>query len=207
VNSTMTGAAPPGWYPDPAGERQWRVWTGDRWSELTRPYATASMRSDVSGDLGLIKALYRLVRYGIVAAFTGLGSVVGVLAHWPGTAHPVTPTFAAIGIDAGLSLLIFGTICFAFAARELEGRWTLWALIPAVNFVGVNALITRRLGGRPLQRVSAEIILLALFAARFHAQPWLCIAPVIAAVGQLGWTTSLIQQLSGTATVSPPVVS
>lgn len=205
MNSTASDATPPGWYPDPASERQWRVWTGDRWSELTRPYGPVDSPSNVGGDLELIKALYRLVRYGIVAVFTGLGVFVSVLAHWPGTAHPVTHTFAAIGIDAGLTLLVLGTASFALGARELEGRWTVWAVIPGVNIVVVNALITQRLGGRPLQRVGAEVVLLMLFVDRFHVQPWLCIAPVIAAVGQLVWTSSLIDQLSGSASLAPPV--
>jgi hypothetical protein len=205
VNSTVFGSTPPGWYPDPASERQWRVWTGDRWSELTRPYGPVISPSNVSGDLELIKALNRLVRYGIAAVFTGLGVVVSVLAHWPGTAHPVTPTFAAIGLDAGLSLLILGTVSFALSAKELEGHWTAWDIIPGVNIVVVNILVTRRLGGRPLQRVAAEAVLLILFVARFHAQPWLCIAPAIAAVGQLAWTSSLIDQLSGSASLAPPI--
>lgn len=205
MDSTTPGAAPPGWYPDPSGERQWRVWTGDRWSELTRPFGPSVAPLHVKGDLELIKALYRIVRYGIIAIFTGLGAIVSVLAHWPGSAHPVTHTFAAIGMDTGLALLVLGTACFAFGAKEFEGRWTVWAVIPGVNLIIVNALITRRLGGRPLQRVGAETIFVVLYVLQFHEQPWLCIAPVVAAIGQFSWTSSLIDQLSGSAPWPPSV--
>lgn len=205
MTSTTPSDTPAGWYPDPAGERRWRVWTGDHWSELTRPYGPERPVPSSIDNLELVKALYRLIRYGIVALFTGLGVVVSVLAHWPGTAHPVTRAFAAIAMDTGLSLLVLGTACFAFGAKELEGRWTVWAVIPGVNLIGFNVLVTQQLGGRPLQRVGAETLLLALFIARFHVQPWLCIAPAIAAVGQLGWTKSLLDKLSTSASSTPPV--
>jgi hypothetical protein len=38
VSISATSPIPPGWYPDPAGARQWRVWTGTTWSDATRPY-------------------------------------------------------------------------------------------------------------------------------------------------------------------------
>lgn len=65
MSSPSPSTVPPGWYPDPSGERQWRVWTGMQWSDLTRPYR-ASAATSVANDLALITALHRLVRYGIV---------------------------------------------------------------------------------------------------------------------------------------------
>ncbi len=206
MSSTLPSTPPPGWYPDPAGDRQWRVWTGAQWSQLTRPYGLLA-DGDLGSRLTLIQALHRLVRVGIVGLFAGLAIVVGVLAHWPGTAHPVTPTFALIALDAGLALLIIGTACFAFAGRELVGRWSPWTFVPGVNLMVVNALVTQRLGGRPGRRVASESILIAIFIAQFHVQPWLCIAPAIVAVGQSSWTTSLIEHLSGPATGSSPGAS
>jgi hypothetical protein len=207
VSSPSPSAVPPGWYPDPSGERQWRVWTGVQWSELTRSYGPPIAAALVASDLGLIVALQRLVRYGFVGVYAGLGIVVGVLAHWPGTAHPASRAFAVIASDAGMALMVIGTVSVAFAARELEGHWSAWALVPGVNLMVVNALVTRRLGGRPGRRVVSETVLVALFVVQFHVQPWLAIAPVIVAVGQSRWTSSLIERLTGSATQSSPAAS
>jgi hypothetical protein len=204
VSSPSPSTVPPGWYPDPSGERQWRVWTGMQWSDLTRPYGAPAATS-VASDLALITALHRLVRYGIVGVYAGLAVVVGVLAHWPGTAHPASRAFAVIASDAGMALIVIGTVSVAFAARELEGRWSAWALVPGVNLMGVNALVTRRLGGRPGRRVVSETVLIALFIVQFHVQPWLAVAPAIVAVGQSQWTSSLIERLTGsTSRASSP---
>jgi hypothetical protein len=134
-----------------------------------------------------------------VGTFAGLAIIVGVLAHWPGTAHPASLTFCVIASDAAMALLVIGSACFAFAARELHGRWSPWALLPGVNLMWVNALVTRRLGGRPARRVASETVLLVLFVIQFHVQPWLGVAPMVAAVGQAQWTSTLVAQLAGPA--------
>lgn len=192
---------PSGWYPDPSGARQWRVWTGTQWSTLTRPYDEAAVASIVP-DLSLIQALHRLVRYGIVGVFAGISVVVSVLAHWPGTAHPVSESFAVGACNLAVALILIGSACFAFAARELEGHWTTWAFIPGVNLLAVNAVVTRRLGGQPLRRVGAEAVLMVLFVAQFHAEVWLCVAPVIVAVGQSRWIATLIDHLLSSSSTS-----
>jgi len=76
---------PPGWYPDPGGARQWRVWTGTTWSELTRPYGAPVLEVPLSSSLGLVNSLHRLTRYGVVDLYAGIGLIVSMLAHWPGT--------------------------------------------------------------------------------------------------------------------------
>jgi hypothetical protein len=120
VSLTSPSPAPPGWYPDPAGERQWRVWTGAQWSHLTRPYGPLVDANQVSTHLTLLQALRRLLRYGIVGSFSGLAIIVGVLAHWPGTAHPASLTFCVIALDAGLALLVIGSASFASAVGPLD---------------------------------------------------------------------------------------
>jgi hypothetical protein len=203
--SSSTTPVPSGWYPDPSGTRQWRVWTGSTWSELTRPYGDVAPAPSIVSDLSLIQALHRLVRYGIAGDFAGISILVSVLAHWPGTAHPVSEWFAVAACNVAVALIIIGSACFAFAGRELEGRWTPWALIPGVNLFAVNVVITKRLGGQPLRRVGAEAILMILFVAQFHAEPWLCLAPVVVAVGQSQWTATLIDYLLISS--APPVAT
>jgi Protein of unknown function (DUF2510) len=205
--SLSSAPVPSGWYPDPSGARQWRVWTGTQWSELTRPYGELAPARSIVSDLSLIQALHRLVRYGIAGDFAGISILVSVLAHWPGTAHPVSEWFAVAACNVAVALVIIGSACFAFAARELEGHWTPWAFIPGVNLFAVNAVVTKRLGGQPLRRVGAEAVLMVLFVAEFHAEAWLCVAPVIVAVGQSQWITTLIDHLLISSPPSSPVAS
>ena len=205
--SLRESSVPSGWYPDPSGERQWRVWTGREWSELTRPYGDVAPTPSIAAHLPLIQALHRLVRYGIAGDFAGISILVSVLAHWPGTAHPVSEWFAVAACNVAVALVLVGSACFAFAARELERRWTLWAFIPGVNLFCVNAIVTTRLGGKPLRRVGAEAVLMALFVAQFHAEAWLCVAPAIVAVGESQWITTLIEHLLVSSSPSSPAAS
>jgi hypothetical protein len=201
--SSSTSTVPSGWYPDPSGARQWRVWTGSEWSTMTRAYGDAVSAPSIANDLALIQALHRLVRYGVAGDFAGISILVSVLAHWPGTAHPVSQWFAVAACNVAVALLLIGSAGFAFAARELEGRWTAWALIPGVNLFAVNALVTKRLGGQPLRRVGAEVVLMVLFVVQFHAEAWLCVAPVIVAVGQSQWIATLIEHIVNSSPSSP----
>jgi len=196
VSNSSTNSPPPGWYPDPSGQRQWRVWTGTTWSELTRPYGEPVSTPTLVDSLPLISALNLLVRFGIVAVFSGLGLVVSVLAHWPGTHQPAPLWFAEAASDLGVGLLVVGSVLFAFALHELMGRWTPLAFIPAVNIFAVEALVSGRLSDRsPLPRVTTDAVLLALFVVGAHNAPWLAAGLGIVALGQLQWTAALLDQL------------
>lgn len=196
MSLSSPGSAPPGWYPDPNHVRQWRVWTGSQWSEVTRSYGQPAAPSVLGASLALLSALHRLVRYGITATFAGLGLIVSILAHWPGTAHPTNAALAATLLDAGFALLLIGSVCYAFAARELLGRWSIEALLPGVNIVVVSATIASRLSGRSaLRRVVSESVLLVLFIVQGHAQLWLGVAPVIIALDHARWTGALVDTL------------
>jgi hypothetical protein len=116
----------------------------------------------------------------------------------------VTEWFAVAACNVAVALIIIGSACFAFAARELMGHWTPWAFIPGVNLIAVNTVVTRRLGGQPLRRVGAEVVLMVLFVAQFHAEVWLCVAPVIVAVGESRWIATLIEHLLSSSKPSTP---
>ena len=198
MSLTPTDSSPPGWYPDPSGERQWRVWSGTRWSNVTRPYGDPVAPVSLAASLDAVRALHRLVRYGVVAVFAGLGLVVSVLAHWPGTAHPIGEPIAAVLSDTGVALFAIGTACYAFALRALQGRWTLVAFVPGANVVALSGLLTQRVGGRsPLVRVTSEVVLLALFVSQSHTQVWLGIAPALVALDHARWSDALATRLSG----------
>ncbi len=198
-----TSEVPMGWYPDPSGERQWRWWTSSAWTAATIPYGERETAVRIVSDIALIQALHRLVRYGIAMFFIGLATLVSVQAHWPGSAKPVSETFAVTLSNVAVAMVLFGSVCFAFAARELEGRWTWWAYVPVLNLFVVLSVVTRRLGGRPLQRVGADVFLLVLFVVQFHDETWLCIAPVILAVGESTWVAALIEKLLSAPSATP----
>ena len=98
--SNVTSAVPPGWYPDPSGERQWRVWNGTEWSDMTRPYGTPVTAKEPVNHLGIselatLNSLRRLTQFGILAYYAGFALLVGLVAHWPGHDHPVSARFAS----------------------------------------------------------------------------------------------------------------
>ena len=71
------------------------------------------------------------------------------------------------------------------------------AVIPGVNFLLVSALVAQRLGRPSLVRNSADVVMLAAFAASSHAHAWLVVAPVIVALSQTLWVSALVDQLKG----------
>jgi hypothetical protein len=205
MSISQPGTVPPGWYPDPAGGRQWRVWTGTAWSSLTRPYgARVNARArDTTSDLALARALQRVTTIGALGVLGGLGLLVSVLAHWPGTADPTPRWFAVSASGVALVLLVIGSATYALAVKALRGRWTLDAVVPGLNYLVVGVLAARRLGRPSALRVTAEVVLLVIFATSAHVDAWLGVAPVIVTVGQSLWLRVLIDQLGATSTPPP----
>jgi hypothetical protein len=197
VSFSTPDAVPAGWYPDPSGTRQWRVWTGSKWSEVTRPYGESRVSARLAANLSLVQALGRVWSVGVVGVVGGLGLLVSVLAHWPGTAHPTPHWFALAASSTAVAMLALGSVVCAFGVRELRGRWSMHAVIPGVNFLLVSALVAQRLGRPSLIRNSADVVLLAAFAASYHAHAWLGVAPVIVAFSQTLWVSALVDRLKG----------
>lgn len=195
MSTSATSPIPPGWYPDPSGSRQWRVWTGADWSGVTRAYGERPDVARPPNAFSLVLALKRVQYLGIVGILGGLGLLVSVLAHWPGTAHPAPTWFAIIASVAATSLLALGTTVCAFGVKELEGRWSLGAFLPGMNLFVASALVNRRLGMRPTWRIISEIVLLVVFAISSRDDLWLCIGPVIVAYLELTWFSALIDRL------------
>jgi hypothetical protein len=199
VSTPATIPVPPGWYPDPAGIRQWRVWTGTVWSDVTRPYGE---KVDASRPaFPLLFALRRVQNLGVVGILGGLGLLVSVLAHWPGTAHPAPEWFAVVASGVAAALLVLGTTVCAFGVKELEGRWSIAAFLPGMNLFVASALVNRRLGMRPTWRIMSEIVLLVAFAFSSRGHLWLCVGPVIVAYIELTWFGALIDRLGARPTV------
>lgn len=194
-------AVPAGWYPDPSGTRQWRVWTGSKWSEITRPYGDSKLPGRLVANLDLVRALGRVWSVGVVGVIGGLALVVSVLAHWPGTAHPTPEWFALIASSTAVAMLALGSVVCAFGVRELRGRWSIDAFVPGINFLVVSTLVAQRLGRSSYVRNLATVIVLTSFATSFHVDVWLGFAPMLVAFGHSLWMRTLVDQLKGPSTI------
>lgn len=197
MSSRPSATIPPGWYPDPSGARQWRVWNGTSWAHLTQPYGPVTGATRLADHLSLLRALRRVRDVGVIGILGGLGLLIGLLAHWPGAAHPVPQWFAFAASQLALALLIVGTAACALGVRELDGRWSVRAFVPVVNFFVACALVSQRLGRLRSRRLFFEMLLLAAFALFARAQPWLFVGPMVVAFVEASWLAALIEQLSG----------
>jgi Protein of unknown function (DUF2510) len=201
VTFPSPSAIPPGWYPDPDGNRQWRVWTGSEWSDVTRAYGEPVAASSVAGSFPLIQALRRVFGLGVVGVLGGLGLLVSVLTHWPGSSHPAPWWFAITASNVAVALLLVGTVVCAFGVKELEGHWSPVAFLPGANLFVASALVTQRLGRTKLWRIASEVMLLVIFAAAARDDLWLCLGPMIVAYVETSWFGALIDQLTGPSTI------
>jgi len=200
--SDVSGQVPAGWYPDPSGERQWRVWSGTQWSTVTRPYAT---RVDVTSpdtfgvkELEQLNSLRHLTRFGILAYYAGFAVLVSLVAHWPGRAHPVPVRFASATLGTAIGLTLIGAISFAASVHSLRGRWTLDAVVPVVNTFAASYWMSRRLGlVNPAPRLAIDAVITVGFAALVGTQPWVGVALASVAFSQLARAYVLIDRLSG----------
>jgi hypothetical protein len=182
------------------------VWTGTQWSEVTRPYGDVAPAPRFAANLVLVQTMRRVLRAGIVGVVGGLGLLVGVLAHWSGTANPAPRWFVLSALDLAVALMIVGSVICAFGVKELKGRWSLEAFVPGVNLFFASALVAKRLGRNQFWRVFSEVVMLVLFVISLHADLWLAIGPVIVAYIETTWFSALVEQLNGpspTDEVSP----
>ncbi len=197
MSDSLPSSTPPGWYPDPSGSPQWRVWTGSRWSELTRPYGARPEISQLLTNFKEVRALRGAARYGIGCVTGAIGLAVGVATHWTHSAQPASQSFLAAAVAVSLALLIVGSAALSFAVNELNGEVTPLAYIPLVNLVTFTALVTHKMGGRPVQRVLSQLVLLALFIASYSTMSWMVVALLIVTIDEISWTNRLIERLSG----------
>jgi hypothetical protein len=145
---------------------------------------------------GLVLALRRVQSVGVLGVVGGLGLLVSVLAHWPGTSHPEPAWFAVAASNVAIALLALGTTACAFGVRELEGRWSPAAFVPGFNLFIASALVNRQLGIRPGTRVLSEVVMLVIFAYAARHDAWLGLAPVVVAYLELTWFNALITRLN-----------
>ena len=139
-------SVPAGWYPDPSGAPQWRVWNGRDWSTVTKRFDSHAPVPAPPVASTTLDAVYWLRVLGVPTFFSGLALLLGTFAHWPGTAHPTSSTWAVVSGTLAIGLLAFATILGATAVRALQGYWSLDAFLPGINLLSVNVLARRTLG-------------------------------------------------------------
>jgi hypothetical protein len=198
---SVTGPIPAGWYPDPSGERQWRVWNGTDWSTVTRPYGEPTRPSPAArlgvDELATLGTLRRLTQFGVLAYYAGVALLVGIVAHWPGHAHPESPRVASAALGAAIGLVMIGSISFATSVRALRGRWSLDAVIPVLNTFAASWWMSRRLGAvNPGFRLFTDAVITVGFVALSPSQPWVGVALASVAFTQLARTYMLIDAMT-----------
>lgn len=169
--------APPGWYPDPSGAAQWRVWNGSTWTEVVRPFDESRPESVVH-DLASLRSQHRLRGYGVLAQFLGLGLLSASL-----NAVLVPRWFFAMAFGSGVGLTVIGSASFAIAARHLRGYWYFSDVVPALNVLSWTMLALRHdrslftLTGQRMWRVII-FCSVVLWASPFEGAPLAALASI-----------------------------
>lgn len=192
----MTNTPPAGWYPDPSGADQWRVWNGQSWTDLTRPYGPAAPARDPVGVALLhdgMRSLRALLRYGIAAYFMGLGLLVSVIVHRPGQDPALSPSLYAALLGAALGFLLIGTAAYAVFLRHFLGRWTLEGLLPGINVIVTTYVVAHHVAPRhAVARVAIEAVIVILFCRYVAIYPAVCVLLAYVAQQHVRVTQSLL---------------
>jgi hypothetical protein len=203
--TTDTPPVPAGWYPDPSGEPQWRVWNGGAWTALTRPFGTTPDRRPFTpADLELERTLRWYARLGLPAWFVGFVALVNALWYGPAAPHPL-PLWERAGLlGVGVVGLTLGTVLLAFTLRALEGRWSASALCPGFNLFAVSSLLSQRLSMPVGRRLLTLAVSLGLFAWRVRVMPAFAVLPGLAALDGATALAIVRRELTGTSTTPHP---
>ena len=206
-----TGASiPPGWYPDPSGERQWRVWNGAAWSNITRAYgppASDPVAPFGPAELDTLSALHRLNRFGLLAYYVGFALVVSVTTHWPGHARAMSLRVASPLLGVAIGLTLIGALAFAAVVRALRGRWSVEAVVPVLNSFVASSLISRRLGiANNTLRLGLDALVTLGYVTLSSTNAWFGVFFASVAAYQYVRSSLLVDVLAGARTSRPAVL-
>jgi len=131
--STPAGSlAPPGWYPDPAGDPGWRRFDGTTWTADTIAYSEA--RELASGHEQAIAATRHLAQVGVVAWFAGAALAVCTYVHRDAFRAAGTSGLFVALLVVGLASLLVGSLAYTRAAAAL-GSLDALGYVPVLNTV------------------------------------------------------------------------
>jgi hypothetical protein len=130
VSGAMAEPPPKGWYPDPTGAPQWRIWNGTTWSEHVRVFSAPA--PPLVSSLEAVRATAVLERGGVVCFFAGFGLLIDATHHHAALTARSPDLYATI-VLIGLALAFFGHVAFARAGAAIAPRDRWLAAVPLVN--------------------------------------------------------------------------
>ena len=142
MSDEQSSAPPSGWYPDPSGAREWRVWNGREWSEAKRPFGDEPIAT--AALLEVITAQNALCRYGVVAYYGGLGLLIDAYHHRPAVDAATSWTTFTVLITLALGAALIGHLAFTRATATLMDHATGAAGMPIINVVQWSRLAFAR---------------------------------------------------------------
>ncbi len=175
IESAEQTAPPPGWYPDPSGEPQWRAWNGRAWTTLTQPYEVSSPIGP--GEIVTLGVLRRLRWSGLPALYVGLALLIGAYDYRPSSipgVNALSGTLWTVEVSLGIGLILGATAVNAVALRLLEGRsrWSQW--VPFFAGWRLTRTLSFRLGAeQSLGRWQIAVSLISVFIALATLNPWI----------------------------------
>jgi hypothetical protein len=204
-----------GWYPDPAGDRQWRRWSEGVWTGDVTPYAPEA--SSLAARMEAIQAQDYLSRIGAPAYFAGFGLLINA-ARQPLSSNATNYLIALCEILA-LALLVIGHMAFSRAASVLASQSRLLCVLPLVNLLAwtywawERATYVLPVARHPLTRrreaangalIAQSLAILLLLVDALTSQPAsrvgaaaLMVIPAIPAAIAIRWSRLLRDDLSG----------
>ena len=215
---TVEDSGPPaGWYPDPAGQRQWRVWNGHSWADATKSFGDDP--HSAAATVPAVRAHDALVRYGVMSYFAGAGLLIDAIHHRPAPFSNSTPGSFLIMSIFGAALFLVGHLCYARALTTLlDGRQPI-VVIPILNLLAwaryvflrgsYSFPVLWRTSGTRTDAVSGAgttQLFLVLFLVGYAFSPlpsnaWLSVGshllPAFVAYVNLRWATQLRHDLAG----------
>lgn len=220
MTNAQVDSPPKGWYPDPTGAPQWRIWNGTTWSEHVRGFSAPA--PPLVSSLEAVRATALLERGGAASYFAGVGLLIDVAHHHAGLDARSPDLFATL-VLLGSALTLFGHVSFARASTLIatHDRWL--AAVPVVNALMWAGWACERasyplpIARRPvrLRRGSAESVrfVQSLSIAALAAYAWyplpsaraLVVAvhliPVVPACFTVHWARLLREDLAATPVV------
>ncbi len=194
-----TTPTPSGWYPDPSGQPQWRVWTGSQWSTMTRPYGTSRPSTpEILASLNQFRSLARARYFAPLGYFTGLNLLVSIIGNWPSGPHPLAHLWLLPLLGACAFFLIMAWVICAQAVRSFQESWTFWALLPVGNLFVLSGLLRKRLLGPLARSSSGDLVGIGMWIIVATSTPLAGIITALIAFGQV----LLIGAYLNTATLS-----
>lgn len=192
-----TKLTPPGWYPDPSGQAQWRVWTGSQWSTLTRPYNSSPPSTPrIVASLTRVQAIARVRYLATLGYFGGLNLLASLFRDWPKGSHPFSDFWLLPLLGLAGSLLILAWVVSAQAIRTFQDNWTFWALLPFGNLLMVMGLIRKDLFGPLARSNSGDLVGLAMWLFVASSSPISGIITALIAAGQIQLTSVYLNNVT-----------